>query len=109
MILDKRERQVEGSIYNSRGVFQTSVIFFRVTNSPAIFQTIINEILQNLINTGEVVNFIDNVIVETEKKEKYNKVVEKVIKRLVENDLYYKKTCSSRAFLFYIFQLIYVL
>ena len=68
-----------------------------------------NEILQNLINTGEVMSFIDNVIVETEKEEEYNKVVEKVIKMLVENNLYYKKTCSSRTFLFCIFQLIYVL
>ena len=107
--MEKRERQVKGSIYNSRGVFQTSVIFFRLTNSPAIFQIIMNEVLQNLINTREVVGFINNVIVEIEKEKKYNKVVEKVIKRLVENDLYYKKTYSSRAFLFCIFQLIYVL
>jgi len=43
-----------------------------------------------LINTGEVVSFINNVIVETEKKERHNEVVEEVVKILVENNLYMK-------------------
>ena len=49
-----------------------------------------SEILQDLINTREVVSFIDNVIVETEGEEKHDKVVEEVVKRLAENDLYIK-------------------
>ena len=56
----------------------------------ATFQTMINEILWNLINTGEVASFIDDVIVGTEEKERYNKVVEKIVKKLVENDFYMK-------------------
>jgi len=49
-----------------------------------------NEILWDLINTGEVASFIDNITVGTEEKERYNKVVEEVVKRLVENDSYIK-------------------
>jgi len=37
-----------------------------------------------------MVSFIDNVIVRTEEKEGYDEVVEKVVKRLVENNLYVK-------------------
>ena len=70
-------------------LFKPTVMFFRLTNSLATFQ-MINKILQNLINTGEMVIFIDNVIVRTEEKKGYNKVVEKVVKRLVENNLYVK-------------------
>ena len=70
-------------------LFKPIVMFFRLTNSLATFQ-MINKILQNLINTGEMVSFIDNVIVRTEEKKGYNKVVEKVVKRLVENNLYIK-------------------
>jgi len=44
------------------GLFEPTVIFFRLTNSLAIFQTMMNEILQNLINTREVASFIDNVM-----------------------------------------------
>ena len=70
-------------------LFKPTVMFFRLTNSLATFQ-MINKILQNLINTGEMVSFIDNVIVRTEEKEGYDEVVEKVVKRLVENNLYIK-------------------
>jgi len=41
-----------------------------------------------LINNGEVASFIDNVIVETEKEEGHDKVVEEVVKILAEKDLY---------------------
>jgi len=37
-----------------------------------------------------VVSFIDDVIVRTKEEERYNKIVEEVVKRLAENDLYLK-------------------
>ena len=70
--------------------FEPTVMLFELTNFLAIFQTIINEILRDLINTGKVASFIDNIIVEMEEKEKYDKIVEKVVKRLAENDLHMK-------------------
>jgi len=50
-----------------------------------------NEISQDLINTGEVVSFTDNVIVRTEEEERHDEIVEKVIKILAENNLYMKQ------------------
>jgi len=49
-----------------------------------------NKILQNLINTEEVASFIDDMIVGTEGEEGHDEVVEEVVKRLAENDLYVK-------------------
>ena len=72
-------------------LFEPTVMFFGLTNFLATFQTIISEILQDLINNGEVASFIDNVIVETEKEEEHDKVVEEVVKILAENDLYLKQ------------------
>ena len=37
-----------------------------------------------------VASFIDNVIVGIEEEEGYNEIVEEVVKRLVENNLYVK-------------------
>jgi len=71
-------------------LFEPIVMFFRLTNLPAIFQTIMNKILWDLINTGEVVSFIDDVIVRIEGKERHDEVVEEVVKMLVENYLYVK-------------------
>jgi len=45
------------------------VMFFKLTNSLAMFQIIINKILRDLVNTGKVVSFIDNVIIGTEEEE----------------------------------------
>ena len=67
--------------------FELTVIFFGLTNSLVIFQIIINKILQNLINTGKVASFIDDIIVETEEEKGHDEIVEEVVRRLVENDL----------------------
>ena len=72
------------------GSFEPTIMFFGLTNSLTMLQTIINKILQDLVNTGEVAYFINNFILGTEKKEEYNKVIEEVMKRLVENNLYVK-------------------
>jgi len=71
--------------------FEPTVMFFGLTNSLATFYIIINKILQNLINTGKIMSFINAVIVGTKEKEGHDKVVEEVVKRLAENDLYTKK------------------
>ena len=56
-----------------------------------------NKILRNLINTRKVASFIDNVIVGTEEKEGYNEVVEEVVKRLAEKNLYVKlEKCKQK-------------
>ena len=70
--------------------FEPTVMFFGLTNSPATFQTMINELLRDLINMEKVVVFIDDVIVETESKERHDKLVTEVIRRLEKNDLYMK-------------------
>ena len=48
-----------------------------------------------MITTRKVASFIDNVIVGTEEEEEYDEIVEEVVKRLVENNLYIKlKRCK---------------
>jgi len=73
------------------GFFEPTVMFFGMTNSPATFQAMINKILRDMINEGKVVAFVDNVLVGTEMKEGYDEIVEEVLRRLEENDLYVKQ------------------
>ena len=72
------------------GSFEPTVMFFGLTNSPATFQAMMNELLRDLINTGKIVVFIDDVIVGTETEEGHDELVAEVVKRLEENDLYVK-------------------
>jgi len=51
-----------------------------------------NEILWDLINTGKVASFIDNVIIGMEGEEEHDEIVEEVVKRLAE----FKENASKR-------------
>ena len=72
------------------GSFEPTVMFFGLTNSPATFQAMVNELLRDLINTEKVAVFIDDVIVGTETEEGHDELVVEVVKRLEENNLYVK-------------------
>ena len=80
----------KGAFTMHMGSFKLTVMFFEMTNSPATFQIMINEILRDLINEGKITAFVDNVLVETETKEEHDEIVEEILKRLEENDLYIK-------------------
>jgi len=72
------------------GVYEPTVMFFGLTNLPATFQAMMNNILRDLINTGEVAAFMDNVLVETEEEKGHNEIAEEMLKRMEENNLYIK-------------------
>jgi len=72
------------------GSFEPTVMFFGLINSPVTFPMMMNKILQNFINTGKVASFNDDIIVGMKEKESHDKIVEKVVRRLVENDVYIK-------------------
>jgi len=72
------------------GSFKPTVMFFGMMNLPAIFQAIMNEILRDLINEGKVAAFVDNILVGIEMEEGHDEIVEEILRRLEENDLYVK-------------------
>jgi len=72
------------------GVYEPTVMFFGLTNLPATFQAMMNDILRDLIDTRDIAAFMDDVLVETEDEEKHNEIVEEVLKRMEESDLYIK-------------------
>ena len=72
------------------GSFEPMVMFFGLTNSPATFQAMMNELLRDLINIGKVAVFINDVIVEIEMEKEHDELVAEVIRRLEANDLYMK-------------------
>jgi len=65
-------------------------MFFGMTNSPVTFQAMMNEISRDLINEGKVAAFVNDILMGTEIEEEHNEIVEEILKRLEENDLYVK-------------------
>ena len=72
------------------GSFEPTVMFFGLTNSPATFQAIMNNLLRDLVIEEKVAVFIDDVMVVIETEEGHDKIVEEVLRRLEENDLFVK-------------------
>jgi len=72
------------------GSFEPTVMFFGLINSPATFQAMMNELLRDLVNTGKVAVFIDDVMIATESEKGHDELVAEVVKILEENDLYVK-------------------
>ena len=71
-------------------LFEPTVMFFGIMNSLATFQAMINEILRDLVNKGKIAVFVDDVLVGTETEEGHDEIVEEVLRRLKENNLYVK-------------------
>jgi len=71
------------------------VIFFEMTNSPATFQTIINNIFQDLIVEGIMVVYLDDILIFTRTEEEHTKAIRQVLQVLQENKLFlYPEKCE---------------
>jgi len=86
----KEEDEWKEAFTTHIGSFEPTVMFFRMINSPATFQAMMNEILRDLINKGKVVAFVDDVLVGTETEKGHDEIVEEILRRLEENNLYIK-------------------
>ena len=74
----------------NRGLFEPLVMFFGLTNSPATFQTMMNEIFIELIDGNVVIVYMDDILIFTETLEQHREIVKKVLEILQANKLYLK-------------------
>jgi len=72
------------------GLFEPTVMFFGLTNSPATFQSFMNSIFKPLIDRGVIAVYMDDILVFTETQEQHTTVVRDVLKILRENNLFLK-------------------
>ena len=70
--------------------FEPMVMFFGLTNSLAMFQTMMNNLLRDLVVEEKVAVFIDDMMIATETKKGHDEIVEELLRRLEENDLFVK-------------------
>jgi len=72
------------------GSYKLMVMYFGLTNSPTTFQMIMNNLFWDMVNQGSMATFINNIIVATDTKEEHDEIVEEVLRRLEENNLFVK-------------------
>jgi len=76
------------AFHTNRGLFEPLVIFFGMTNSPATFQTMMNDVFRTVIVEGIVVVYLDDILIFTKTEEEHERVVRRVLEILAEHKLF---------------------
>ena len=74
----------------NRGLFEPLVMFFGLTNSPATFQTMMNDIFHVEVSQGHVLIYLDDILIFDKDLDTHHKHVREVMEQLRKNKLYLK-------------------
>ena len=66
----------------NRGLFEPLVMFFGLTNSPATFQTMMNDIFCEEIMEGWVVIYMDDILVHSKNEQEHKIHVCRILEKL---------------------------
>jgi len=61
----KEGDQWKGAFKTNLGLYEPCVMFFGLTNSPSTFQTMMDTIFRDLTATGEVIIYMDDILIAT--------------------------------------------
>ena len=75
----------------NQGLFEPTIMFFRLTNSPATFQTMMNAIFVEEIAEGWLIVYMDNILITTKDNLQFHKrCVHRMLEKLKKHNLYLK-------------------
>jgi hypothetical protein len=86
----KKGDEWKAAFRTNRGLFEPLVMFFGLTNSPATFQTMMNEVFQDLIAKGNVAIYLDDILIFSKTLEEHRRITRLVLERLRQHHLYLK-------------------
>jgi hypothetical protein len=72
----------------NRGLFEPLVMFFGLTNSPSTFQTMMNDIFQDLIMEGVVCVYLVDILIFTKSIEEHHHITQIVLEQLRKHKLF---------------------
>ena len=80
----------KAAFLTNRGLFEPLVMFFGLCNSPATFQTMMNDIFADLIGEGKLCVYMDDILIFGQTREEVRRTTREVLKRLRHHKLYLK-------------------
>jgi len=87
----KEGNEYKAAFKTSEGLFEPTVMFFGLTNSPATFQTMMDDIFQDEVAQGWLRIYMDDMIIATEDDEVLHKLcVNHILDKLEKHDLFLK-------------------
>jgi hypothetical protein len=81
---------LEGGVYHSFGLFEPTVMFFGLCNSPATFQALMDHLFGDFIAEGWLIIYMDDLLIHSTGNAEHQERAEKVLQRLQDNHLYLK-------------------
>ena len=79
---------MEGHLPDNRSLYEPLVMFFGLTNSPATFQTMMDDIFEDLISEGVVMVYLDDILIFMETLKEHWKITCRVMELLEKHKLY---------------------
>jgi Reverse transcriptase (RNA-dependent DNA polymerase) len=84
----------------NKGLFEPTVMFFRMCNSPATFQAMMDDIFMTIIDSSLVIVYMDDILIFADTKEELERITKLVLEKLQEHNLFLKakkcKLCQTR-------------
>ena len=84
--------QWKAAFKTNRGLFEPTVMFFGLCNSPATFQAMMDDIFSDMITECIIIIYLDDIFLFAADETTLTNNMKKVLARLQENDLYLKPT-----------------
>ena len=93
----KDGHQWKAAFITHKGLFEPTVMFFGLTNSPATFQWFMNDSFRNMIAEGWLVIYMDDLLIFSPDEETHRERTKRVLQRMTELDLHLKleKCCFA--------------
>jgi hypothetical protein len=80
----------KAAFITNKGLFEPTVMFFGLQNSPATFQAMMDDYFRDMIDEGWIAIYMDDILIHARTKEDLEKRMKRVLERLKEHDLYLK-------------------
>lgn len=74
----------------NRGLFKPLMMFFGLTNSPATFQVMMDDIFRDLILAKKLIVYMDDILIFSSTMKEHHETVNKVLCQLQKHHLYLK-------------------
>ena len=71
----------------NRGLFEPLVMYFSMCNSPATFQLMMDTLFRELIMSGKIVIYIDDILIFSQTMDEHRRIVKQVLQILADNKL----------------------
>ena len=88
----------KAAFVTNRGLFEPTVMFFGLTNSPATFQNMMNDIFRDLLLAGHFIIYMDDILIFTDDLTTHRLVTRQVLSVLQKHNLFLKpEKCQFEA------------